>query len=78
MPKTEIEKNYVFVYLYLGHAIIHRDGNLICCGSQFSGEVWSSLSEEPQKKLGEPLSIVERLFGYPCWVAARTVECYEA
>ena len=26
------------------------------CRSLFSGEVWSSLSEEPQKIVGEPLS----------------------
>ena len=30
--------------------------NLIFCSSLFSGEVWSSLSEEPQKFLSEPLS----------------------
>ena len=41
-----VTRNYVFVCL--GHGIIHREP-IEFRRSQFSGEVWSSLSEEPQK-----------------------------
>ena len=34
------------IFVYLGHEINHRDAFDFCWG-QFSGEVWSSLSEEP-------------------------------
>ena len=38
-----------------GHGIIRRDAFCFLL-SQFSGKVWSSLSEEPQKNQGELLS----------------------
>ena len=43
------------VLVYLGHGDYSSGCNLIFAESRFSGEVWSSLSEEPQKIQGEAL-----------------------
>ena len=47
-------RKIIFLYSW---AVVFIGMQLNFCRSQFSGEVWSSLSEELQKIQGEPLSL---------------------